>query len=293
SRLAVVPGVGYPNPNRSHFESMAVWHTARLAAAERHGLGWLGRALDGAGALPTGTPAAVYVGAGLLPEALPGRPAVAVSPTKPDDFALPPGTPLRHAASVPTPDQDLAAFVQRSALDGYATADRMAEAARVQDGDARYPATELAGQLRLMARLIKAGFGARVYYAKQAGYDTHSGRFAAHAALLGERAAALRAFPHGRPGRGRGRAQLQRVRPHGEGERLRGYRPRHGRPRVPGGAAREAGPARRPAEPAGPRPGPRRLEGGSGLPARVCDGPGGLVGVGGAGAAAGRVRAAA
>src|SRR5262249_8923592 len=28
-RLAVVQGVGYPNPNRSHFESMAIWHSAR------------------------------------------------------------------------------------------------------------------------------------------------------------------------------------------------------------------------------------------------------------------------
>src|SRR5438067_5789104 len=29
-QLAVVPGVGYPNPNRSHFESIAIWHTARF-----------------------------------------------------------------------------------------------------------------------------------------------------------------------------------------------------------------------------------------------------------------------
>jgi uncharacterized protein (DUF1501 family) len=45
-RLAIVQGVGYPNPNRSHFESMAIWHTARFDPEERNGLGWLGRALD-------------------------------------------------------------------------------------------------------------------------------------------------------------------------------------------------------------------------------------------------------
>ena len=44
--LAVLPGVGYPNPNRSHFESMAAWHTARFDAEEQKGYGWLGRALD-------------------------------------------------------------------------------------------------------------------------------------------------------------------------------------------------------------------------------------------------------
>ena len=44
--LAVVPGVGYPNPSRSHFTGMAVWHTARLDPADHTGYGWLGRALD-------------------------------------------------------------------------------------------------------------------------------------------------------------------------------------------------------------------------------------------------------
>ena len=46
SHLTVVPGVGYPNPNRSHFESMAIWHTARSDPEERKGYGWIGRALD-------------------------------------------------------------------------------------------------------------------------------------------------------------------------------------------------------------------------------------------------------
>ena len=44
--LALVPGVGYPNPNRSHFESMAIWQTARLDPEEHGGPGWIGRSLD-------------------------------------------------------------------------------------------------------------------------------------------------------------------------------------------------------------------------------------------------------
>src|SRR6187401_636860 len=36
-RLAIVQGVGYPNPNRSHFESMAIWHHARVAAEDHDG----------------------------------------------------------------------------------------------------------------------------------------------------------------------------------------------------------------------------------------------------------------
>ena len=45
-RLAIVQGVGYPNPDRSHFASMAIWQTARLDRADHGGLGWLGRGLD-------------------------------------------------------------------------------------------------------------------------------------------------------------------------------------------------------------------------------------------------------
>jgi uncharacterized protein (DUF1501 family) len=43
-KVAVVQGVGYPNPNRSHFRSMDIWHTARPGSFERSG--WLGRYVD-------------------------------------------------------------------------------------------------------------------------------------------------------------------------------------------------------------------------------------------------------
>jgi len=41
--VAIVPGVGYPNPNRSHFKSMDIWHTADTTAT---GDGWIGRYID-------------------------------------------------------------------------------------------------------------------------------------------------------------------------------------------------------------------------------------------------------
>ena len=53
-RLAIVQGVGYPNPNRSHFESMTIWQTARPGQPGARSLGWLGRALDAAADTKTG-----------------------------------------------------------------------------------------------------------------------------------------------------------------------------------------------------------------------------------------------
>ncbi len=43
-RLAIVQGVGYPNPDRSHFRSMKIWQTAKLDDQQHGGYGWLGRA---------------------------------------------------------------------------------------------------------------------------------------------------------------------------------------------------------------------------------------------------------
>ena len=93
----------------------------------------------------------------------------------------------------PVEGDDLAAFVQRSTLDAYATADQLAALSR--DGDAaRYPSTGLADRLRMVARLLKAGHAARVYYASQPGFDTHAGQLPTHARLLGELSGALEAF---------------------------------------------------------------------------------------------------
>jgi uncharacterized protein (DUF1501 family) len=186
-KLAVVQGVGYPNPSRSHFRSMAIWHTARLDAEEQAGLGWLGRGLDQAPGASS-----LLVGAGPPPVALRGRRAVASAVERIEDFTLAAGADPRKALTREEPADDLAAFVRRSMLDAYGTADRLKE---VAGGDgARYPQTGLANRLRLVARLLKTGVGARVYYTTQGSYDTHSAQLFTHANLLFDLASSVRAF---------------------------------------------------------------------------------------------------
>ncbi len=84
--------------------------------------------------------------------------------------------------------------MRRGALDGYATADRMAEVSRASGADARHPAADLGKQMALMAGLIKGGVGTRVYCARQPGYDTHAAQLGPHASLLRELSGALKAF---------------------------------------------------------------------------------------------------
>jgi uncharacterized protein (DUF1501 family) len=200
-RLAIVQGVGYPNPSRSHFKSMAIWHTANANlsrgdvedAETRASLGWIGRALDQRVKAAEDSANAIYVGADTLPVALRGRRSIASTLTRLEDAILAyPGSPRATAAM--EPEGDLASFVQRQTLDAYATSDRIAEVLRTRDGDAVYPATALAERLRLVARLIKGGIATRVFYASHAGFDTHSHQLQAHAQLLSQFASALRAF---------------------------------------------------------------------------------------------------
>ncbi len=191
--LAIVNGVGYPNPSRSHFESMTVWQSARASAGERDGYGWLGRGLDTARACAGGSPGAIFLARSDLPLAIRGRRAVAAALTDPDDFVLRPGAdPRGDGARAPT--SDLASFIERSGLDAYAFADQMSAIASGRRKNASYPSTALGERLSLVAGLICAGLGSRVYYAIQSGYDTHSVQGRRHGELLGELAGAIRAF---------------------------------------------------------------------------------------------------
>jgi uncharacterized protein (DUF1501 family) len=182
-QLAVLPGVGYPNPNRSHFESMAIWQTARLDAKQNSGSGWVGRALDPSAAMS-------YTLGATAPVALRGRRSVAVSLNRVDDMLLADPAAATQAIG-PAPGDDLLAFVRRQAVDANQAASRLAQLAA---SDGRYAADNLTSRLELVARLLKADVGARVYYTNQTGYDTHAHQQFTHAGLLSEFAEATARF---------------------------------------------------------------------------------------------------
>jgi uncharacterized protein (DUF1501 family) len=201
-RLAIVQGVGYPNPSRSHFSSMAIWHSANLglsredvvSAESKATYGWIGQALDSGLRPAAGSPGATFIGTGTMPAALRSRRSVVSALTRPEDSLL----HLKTKPAIgPMPrGTDLADFVARSTLDAYATSERMAKVLRTRDKGASYPATGLAGQLQIVARLIKNGGGTRVYYTSQPrnAYDTHSAQLLVQADLLAELSGALKAF---------------------------------------------------------------------------------------------------
>jgi uncharacterized protein (DUF1501 family) len=202
--LALVPGVGYPNPNRSHFQSMAIWQTARLDPEDLNGPGWIGRSLDervGTAASPSATGgAALFIGEDAPPTALRGRRSSATALERIEDLTLPPGSTRSLVQTRLTTGQgtgdDLGAFVRRSMLDAYTSAERVADLTRgpLANADVSYPNTTLAGRLKTVSQLLKADLPARVFYTIQSGYDTHAGQSNTHFVLLNELSGAIKAF---------------------------------------------------------------------------------------------------
>jgi len=202
-RLTIVQGVGYPNPDRSHFHSMAIWHQGRTDAEENSGYGWLGRALDSATANPDAGADAVFVGDQAVPRALWGRQSRIISRDQESDLALPAEWKARAPARTTTLDagdltdvDDLTGYVERVVDRSYQTARRWSEQARVAKKDlaTKYPATDLARQLSLISQMIKNEMAARVYYVSQGGYDTHQSQAGTHERLLQTLSDALGAF---------------------------------------------------------------------------------------------------
>lgn len=192
NQLAIIPGVGYPNPNRSHFRSMAIWHSARLQSDEHTGQGWLGRACDQIKQPGDTSPDAVFVGDSNIPAAIIGRRTNAIALKNERELML---ASRITAPDKPTTDDDLQNFVQRTVTSSNAAAKQFAASVKNQSIDnSHYPNYRLARKLHLIARFIRLDGGTRIFYVSQPGYDTHSAQKYSHERLLTEFSRSLKAF---------------------------------------------------------------------------------------------------
>jgi uncharacterized protein (DUF1501 family) len=205
-QLAVVQSVGYPNPSRSHFDSMAIWHSARLNARSDDS-GWLARVLDATPAVPGGDVVAIHLNSGAQPQpqALVGGVRQVPSLASLEQFRRRLGVPESAGAKEQraTLDQiaarehgrpgSLLNFVERSASLSYTSSARLEKVVAAGPG-ADYPQFGLARRLRVIAQLIKAGLTTSIYYTQLGNFDTHSNQANLHAGLLFELGSSLQAF---------------------------------------------------------------------------------------------------
>jgi uncharacterized protein (DUF1501 family) len=203
-RLAVVQGVGYPNPDRSHFRSMEIWESGRLEPGALE-TGWLGRALETLPARAGGDNPALHIGTRSLPLALRSKRTEVPSLASLDQYRLQLGgtenerqderTALDQMARVDRGrDDPLLGFIRRSTLTAYDSSRRLEQVAKASATAAKYPDYGLAHRLALIAQIIKAGFGTRIFYTALDGFDTHANQLGTHAALLTELADSIAAF---------------------------------------------------------------------------------------------------
>ncbi len=197
-RAAIVNGVGYPNPNRSHFESMDIWHSGRLdPAVAAASTGWLGRWLDGAESARRARIPALAL-ASRLPRALSGSRVAVPAIDDPAGFGAGPegGAPLESLLRR-EPEGDGSSeldFLRRASGDALRSAEEIRRLATDVRTTVEYPATGLAGALRFVARAIDSDLGARLFFVSLGGFDTHAGQDVSHPQLLAELGGALEAF---------------------------------------------------------------------------------------------------
>lgn len=199
--LSIIQGTGYPNPNRSHFTSMDIWHTA---SRDAKGNGWIGRYFDNQ---CNGTPipeGSISIGR-TAPRAMIGSVQKPVSFESERLFRWL-GQDLHGSMKKPydqinrlgmpedVPAETQASFLMRTALDAQISSDKIRSAVR-REPLVNYPGNNsLAQQLRMVGAMIRDGMTTRVYYVSLGGFDTHANQVNSHGNRMRQFGDAMRIF---------------------------------------------------------------------------------------------------
>ena len=201
--LAVMMGIGYPEPNRSHFRSMDIWHTAK--PFESSSIGWLGRTVKNIDPKGLNPITAVNFGKG-LPRALacPGVSVASVGALESYGLFTGVSGAKNREILLDTVDRIYQPMNRdgvpslrlletgRGALDG---ADLLSEAPNNYSSDVEYPEDNpIAQSLKGIAQVASARLGTRIFYAQHGSFDTHTDELKNHSLLLKQLSVAIDCF---------------------------------------------------------------------------------------------------
>ncbi len=190
--LQIVEGVGYPNPNRSHFRSIEIWNAGRGADSLARD-GWIASAFaDGRAPQPADV-SGLVLGGEMGPLSGNGR----FSAMRDEETFLETIENLPHSRHAVRPElgQSPLEHVLRTYDSAQVTGDVITR--KLEQSSARhfdFPESELGVQLRTAARLLEAGVEVPVLKVVQGGYDTHDNQPEEHAFLLADLSASMGAF---------------------------------------------------------------------------------------------------
>ncbi|MEI8383486.1 MAG: DUF1501 domain-containing protein [Planctomycetota bacterium] len=203
-KVSIVQGIGYPNPDRSHFRSMDIWQSAQ-PLNENPRDGWLGRALEWQFDRQPALAEALSLGTDKLPLAFVSTRVNVPTLRRLEEFQLVDGQATvanrnltraaqRQLADKPSTSGSELDFLRRATTTALTSAERLKSLSASYRTTVSYPGTSLASKLKLIAQMLTADLPARVFVVSLDGFDTHSGQLPGHAALMAELSGAIRAF---------------------------------------------------------------------------------------------------
>ena len=201
--VAIVAGIGYPEPDRSHFRSMDIWHTAEPSAVVSEG--WLGRTIRELDPDKQNVCTGVSFGQG-MPRAmyLSGTPAISVSHL--EGYGLLTslaGNRQRKALNaftrmyVPEEFEEASVVMKhigQTGIDALTGADMLKVAPEQYSSTVEYADDPLAQSLKGIAQVHLAGIGSRIFYAQLGGFDVHGAQIATHNTLWRQVSSAVKDF---------------------------------------------------------------------------------------------------
>jgi uncharacterized protein (DUF1501 family) len=203
-KVAIIQGIGYPNPNRSHFRSMDIWHTCEPDKVGDEG--WLGRALRDLDPTTENVLTGVNFGRG-LPRALvaPGVPVASVgnletygvlTGIQAEDQRMKALETFSNVYSPMIGQGPVLDYFARTGLDALKGADILSTAPLKYQSTVEYGNDTVAQYMRNIVQTHLADFGTRVFYttAPYNSFDTHAGELANHTRLWTETSKAIGAF---------------------------------------------------------------------------------------------------
>ena len=192
-KVAVIQGVGYPTPNRSHFRSMDIWHTCEPEKMADEG--WLGRAIRDLDPNKENVLTGVNFGRG-LPKALaaPGVPVASVGSL--ESYGVLTTIELEEQrtqaldifARMYSPSMGtgpVMEYLSQTGMDAMNGADILATATAKYSSTVEYGGSSMSQYMRNIAQVHCADLGTRILYttAPYNSFDTHATQMSAHAGL--------------------------------------------------------------------------------------------------------------
>lgn len=193
--LGILNNVGYPNPDRSHFRSMDIWHTASQSS-EYWNNGWVGRYLD-AQCNGCDKPTQAIEIDDILSLALKGENIKGIAVKDPRRLY---GTAnenfFKDVMKYHTDEkgEQPVDYLYKTMAETLSSADYIFQQSRLHPTKAEYPKTDLGNSMKTIASLIFSEINTKVYYVSLGSFDTHIGQEGQQQRLFTEMNDAVKSF---------------------------------------------------------------------------------------------------